>query len=195
MVNNAQTFKSLCLIHNYIYDNWQWYIFYLFNLRLWNKFVLEGGLLWRVIRFRYFIFNNFYFDIKQYYFPWYEVCGTSDATCPYIVNQTPMMVKSHVMPMLLKISPLPPFQRHFFWSILDDFHVKPLQNNLMEYWCMVDWVRPNYLGNKTEFSNMFERPIQNGQCSDSTPKDVRLEMSWMSVILIKCSRTNKKRDN
>ena len=44
----------------------------------------------------------------------------------------------------------------------------------MEYWCMVDFVRPNYLGNKVEFANMFERPIQNGLCVDSTAKEIKL---------------------
>ena len=39
-----------------------------------------------------------------------------------------------------------------------------------------------YPGTKTEFSNMFERPIQNGQCVDSTPRDRKLMMFRAHVL-------------
>ncbi|KAM9846394.1 transcriptional regulator ATRX-like [Aulostomus maculatus] len=50
----------------------------------------------------------------------------------------------------------------------------PLQNNLVEYHCMVNFIKKNLLGSLSEFRNRFINPIQNGQCADSTPKDVKV---------------------
>lgn len=50
----------------------------------------------------------------------------------------------------------------------------PLQNNLDEYFCMVNVVKPHLLGNRQEFTNRFGNPITNGQYANSTPQDIEV---------------------
>ncbi|GFP87991.1 protein chromatin remodeling 20 [Phtheirospermum japonicum] len=58
----------------------------------------------------------------------------------------------------------------------------PLQNNLMEYYCMVDFVREGFLGSSHEFRNRFQNPIENGQHANTTAEDVKI-MNQRSHIL------------
>lgn len=60
----------------------------------------------------------------------------------------------------------------------------PIQNNLKEYYCMVNFIKPCYLGTENEFNNLYANPIKEGQHNDSLPQAIKF-MKQRSYILNK----------
>ncbi|CUS07807.1 unnamed protein product [Tuber aestivum] len=58
----------------------------------------------------------------------------------------------------------------------------PLSNNLMEYWTMIDWIDPGFLGPSKEFEAKFLHPIQDGLYADSTLSQRRYCLKMLTVL-------------
>ncbi|KAJ2639035.1 hypothetical protein GGF40_001218 [Coemansia sp. RSA 1286] len=58
----------------------------------------------------------------------------------------------------------------------------PLQNRLEEYWTMVDFCFPSFLGDLADFRNHYVHPINNGLYKDSTPLDKRRSTMLMKAL-------------
>ena len=58
----------------------------------------------------------------------------------------------------------------------------PLNNNLEEYYNLIDWIAPNYLGTRTEFKATYEEPIREGLYRDSTRSQKRTSMKKLRAL-------------
>ena len=40
----------------------------------------------------------------------------------------------------------------------------PVENTLVDLWCLMDFAMPGFLGNAKDFSNEFQKAIKRRQC-------------------------------
>lgn len=58
----------------------------------------------------------------------------------------------------------------------------PLSNNLMEYWSMIDWIDPFFLGPRKEFEQKYVQPIEDGLYADSSVPEKRKCLKMLRVL-------------
>ena len=58
----------------------------------------------------------------------------------------------------------------------------PLQNNLKEYWAMVEFVRPGYLSSEANFTTRFTVPIESGLGADCSESDRRYAARRLYIL-------------
>lgn len=59
----------------------------------------------------------------------------------------------------------------------------PLANNLQEYYAMINWIAPGYLGEYSEFKAHYQEPIEEGLYLDSTGYERRRAMKMLKVLM------------
>ncbi|XP_055632725.1 transcriptional regulator ATRX-like isoform X2 [Toxorhynchites rutilus septentrionalis] len=70
----------------------------------------------------------------------------------------------------------------------------PIQNNLKEYYCMVNFIKPLFLGSDREFNNLYANPIKNGQHKDSDSRAIKIMKQRSYVLHNKLSRFVQRRE-
>jgi SNF2 family DNA or RNA helicase len=58
----------------------------------------------------------------------------------------------------------------------------PLSNNLEEYYAMINWIAPDYLGGAPEFRAHYVEPIQHGFYQESTSYERRVAMKKLKTL-------------
>ncbi|CAM9179268.1 unnamed protein product [Chrysoparadoxa australica] len=58
----------------------------------------------------------------------------------------------------------------------------PLQNNLREFYVLVNFVRPGYLGTLNDFKDIFEVPIMHGLVADASPRELKLKNKRLFML-------------
>ncbi|KAF2811063.1 uncharacterized protein BDZ99DRAFT_441813 [Mytilinidion resinicola] len=58
----------------------------------------------------------------------------------------------------------------------------PLNNNLLEYFNMINWVSPGYLGDNVEFKAHYQEPIHLGLWGDSSDMEYRRALRLLRVL-------------
>lgn len=58
----------------------------------------------------------------------------------------------------------------------------PLANNVAEYYAMIDWIVPNYLGSPAEFRAKYKIPIEAGLFLESTAYEKRKSRKMLEVL-------------